>query len=478
MTFAAPLAAASLLLVSLQTSEGMQESATIDPAEAAIELPIVVSGQREVEEERVQTGSRTRTRPVYTDIGIATSTGVAGLTPGSGMEPLNGANRINRIVTTTCVSDNSAVGEAASCLLLQARDAVENERFGQASDLYRYLVSSDEFTGEERLAGGTELYNLARTLGDEGLREEALIRLVDGEVLPEDRRPAARRTLADMALARGRRDLAIQRLEEHVALNEPDAQSLANLAILMRDEGQSGAQDIMRRAISVAEAEGRDVPQGWSDFAAAPDEAASHGEDELAVPQTVNVILSTELGDITIALETARAPITAGNFLQYVDEGRFDGVVFYRAMHINWGEQPNGLLQGGTQWDPERVLPGIPHEPTTTTGLSHTRGALSMAMGEPGTANGDFSIMLGDQRGLDANPDSPEPVWQAGYAVFGYVIEGMDVVEAIHAGEIDPDKGEGFMRGQLLAAPVTIIEARRAENDSTPDPAIEPQDAP
>ncbi|RIV89031.1 peptidylprolyl isomerase [Aurantiacibacter zhengii] len=176
--------------------------------------------------------------------------------------------------------------------------------------------------------------------------------------------------------------------------------------------------------------------------------------------ETTNVVLETTMGDIVIALETERAPITAGNFLRYVEEDRFDGTVFYRAMPLDWGDQPNGLIQGGTQWEPDRVLPGIEHEPTTLTGLSHTRGALSMAMGEPGTANGDFSIMLGDQTGLDAKPDADDPVWRNGYAVFGYVIDGMDVVEAIHAAPVDPDKGEGWMKGQMLAEPVEIVEAR------------------
>ena len=178
---------------------------------------------------------------------------------------------------------------------------------------------------------------------------------------------------------------------------------------------------------------------------------------------TTLIVLETSAGDITVALETERAPITAGNFLRYVEEDRFDGTVFYRAMKLDWGDQPNGLIQGGTQWDPDRILPGIAHEPTTVTGLSHTKGALSMAMGEPGTANGDFSIFLQDSTGMDADPKSEDPVWQNGYAVFGYVIDGMDVVQAIHAMPTDPDKGEGWMKGQMLADPVTIIEARRVE---------------
>ena len=65
------------------------------------------------------------------------------------------------------------------------------------------------------------------------------------------------------------------------------------------------------------------------------------------------------MGDITVALETERAPITAGNFLRYVDEDRFDGTKFYRAMHLDWGEPPNGLLQGGTQMHPDRVLDAV-----------------------------------------------------------------------------------------------------------------------
>ena len=196
---------------------------------------------------------------------------------------------------------------------------------------------------------------------------------------------------------------------------------------------------------------------------ASPLSAQEEAAPSPAEPARTVVVLETTAGAITVALETERAPITAGNFLRYVDEDRFDGTVFYRAMKLDWGDQPNGLIQGGTQWDPDRVLPGIPHEPTTVTGLSHTKGALSMAMGEPGTANGDFSIFLQDSTGMDADPKSDDPVWRNGYAVFGYVTDGMEVVQAIHAMPTDPDKGEGWMKGQMLAQPVKIVEARRLE---------------
>ncbi|MFN4019320.1 MAG: esterase-like activity of phytase family protein [Erythrobacter sp.] len=201
-------------------------------------------------------------------------------------------------------------------------------------------------------------------------------------------------------------------------------------------------------------------------IAAVPPTPATGRPGQRPFPEaaSVKVVLTTEMGAITIALETERAPITAANFLRYVDEKRFDGTVFYRAMRLDREPRPNGLLQGGTQFDPKRILPPIAHEPTSQTGLTHTHGALSMAMGKPGSANGDFSIMIEDQTGLDADPAASDPVWNNGYAVFGYVVEGMDVVAAIHATAIDPDKGEGWMKGEMLAKPVMIVRARRAEN--------------
>lgn len=181
---------------------------------------------------------------------------------------------------------------------------------------------------------------------------------------------------------------------------------------------------------------------------------------------TTPVVLTTEMGPIVIALETERAPISAANFLRYVDERRLDGTVFYRAMKTEWDEQPSGLIQGGTQFDPKRILPPIAHEPTTQTGLSHTVGAVSLARNEPGTATADFSIMVSDQTGLDANPNSDDPTFRDGYAVFGYVTSGMEVVRAIFAAPTDPEKGEGWMKGQMLAQPVKILTARRVQTQA------------
>jgi len=177
---------------------------------------------------------------------------------------------------------------------------------------------------------------------------------------------------------------------------------------------------------------------------------------------TTNVVIETELGDIVVALETERAPATAANFLRYADEKRFDGIVFYRVMKLNWGEQPNGLVQAGTQWDPARILPPIAHEPTNVTGVRHVAGAISMARLEPGTATGDFSILVSPQPGLDADPRAEDPELRAGYAAFGRVVEGMEVVRAIFAAPLDPDKGEGWMKGEMIAEPVKVLRVRRA----------------
>lgn len=178
-------------------------------------------------------------------------------------------------------------------------------------------------------------------------------------------------------------------------------------------------------------------------------------------PAVVAVQFETTKGDFTANIEVERAPVTAANFLRYVDEKRLDGTVFYRAMRLDWGDQPNGLIQGGTQGDPKRVLKPIAHERTSDTGVLHLRGALSMARYEPGTATGDFSIMLQDQPGMDADPANADPALRDGYAAFGYVVSGMEVVEAIHAAPTDPAKGEGWMKGQMLADPVKIVRVRR-----------------
>jgi peptidyl-prolyl cis-trans isomerase A (cyclophilin A) len=173
---------------------------------------------------------------------------------------------------------------------------------------------------------------------------------------------------------------------------------------------------------------------------------------------SVNVVLNTSLGDIVIAVQTERAPITAANFLRYVDQKRLDGSEFYRAMLVGDDGQ-YGLIQGGLRGNPKRVLKPIAHEPTTRTGLSHVNGAVSMARADPGTATADFFVVIGDLVSLDAQPDGGDP----GYAVFGQVVNGMDVVRAILGEPRSATAGQGVMQGQMLATPVKILTARRAQ---------------
>jgi peptidyl-prolyl cis-trans isomerase A (cyclophilin A) len=175
----------------------------------------------------------------------------------------------------------------------------------------------------------------------------------------------------------------------------------------------------------------------------------------------VDVVLTTELGKITLELDTEHAPITTANFLRYVDQKRFDGIVFYRVMRLAWGEQPNGLVQAGTRGDPKRVLKAIAHEPTSKTGILHKAGAVSMARFAPGTATGDFSILLSDLTSLDANPTATDPEALAGFAAFGHVIEGMDVVRKIYDVPLSPTAGVGILKGQMIEKPVKILTVRR-----------------
>jgi len=175
--------------------------------------------------------------------------------------------------------------------------------------------------------------------------------------------------------------------------------------------------------------------------------------------KSVSVILTTSLGPITIALEVERAPLTAGNFLKYVDQKRLDGTTFYRGFTFA-DRHDLGFIQGGTQNDPKRILKPVAHEPTSETGLTHSDGTISLAQAAPGTATCDFFIVIGDMTGFDAKPGDP------GFAAFGHVTQGMDLVRKIVDLPKSATKGVGTMKGEMLEQPVTIITARRA-----PEPA-------
>ncbi len=178
--------------------------------------------------------------------------------------------------------------------------------------------------------------------------------------------------------------------------------------------------------------------------------------------QTANprVIVTTTEGAITLELFTDQAPITAANFLKYVDRKLYDGSKFYRASKPK-GQVANdyGTIQGGLQNDPKKVLAPIAHESTLKTGLKHSDGMISMGRHAPGTAQADWFICIGDMSYLDADPKDPS---NPGFAAFGHVIDGMQVAQTILGMPTDPNAGVGAMKGEMLVKPVRILTIRRA----------------
>lgn len=166
------------------------------------------------------------------------------------------------------------------------------------------------------------------------------------------------------------------------------------------------------------------------------------------------VVIATDAGDIHVTVDLQKAPLTSANFLRYVDAGLFDSTCFYRVVRSD--NQPNDLvliavIQGGRYEDEETGgFPPIAHETTDQTGILHRDGVISMARWTPGTATSEFFICVGDQPDLDfggkRNPDGQ------GFAAFGNVTRGMDVVRKIH---------DMKAPGQYLDKPVMIYSITR-----------------
>jgi peptidyl-prolyl cis-trans isomerase A (cyclophilin A) len=172
-----------------------------------------------------------------------------------------------------------------------------------------------------------------------------------------------------------------------------------------------------------------------------------------AAESGATVSLRTSLGDVEIEVDAARAPVSAANFLRYVDGGHYEGGRFHRTVRLD--NQPGKsvlieVVQAGV--NPARPdLEPIRLERTRDTGLRHRDGTVSMARALPDSATSDFFVCIGDQPELDfggkRNPDGQ------GFAAFGRVVEGMDVVRRIQRAPAD---------GQALTPPVPILSARRA----------------
>ncbi len=174
--------------------------------------------------------------------------------------------------------------------------------------------------------------------------------------------------------------------------------------------------------------------------------------------EPVLVRLTTTLGAIDIEVYVAKAPITASNFLRYVDENRYQSGQFYRVVTPrNQATNPVKIdvIQGGLSFSDEHplALPAIPHETTAMTGVKHLDGVVSMARDKPGSASSEWFICIGDQPALDfggqRNPDGQ------GFAAFGRVINGMDIVRQIQAGE---------EKDQMLLSPVAFSASRLQGN--------------
>lgn len=169
------------------------------------------------------------------------------------------------------------------------------------------------------------------------------------------------------------------------------------------------------------------------------------------------VALETTAGRFVIEADTAHAPISAGNFLKYVDGKRLDGVTFYRVAKV---ADHFGFVQFGPDGDGKRILPPIKHEPTTLTGIKHTDFTVSTARLEPGSARGEFTISIGDQPSFDADPSKPGD--NLGYAAFGHVVEGRDTILKVFNAPVSPTATmRGAFKGEVPVERIKILTARR-----------------
>jgi peptidyl-prolyl cis-trans isomerase A (cyclophilin A) len=186
------------------------------------------------------------------------------------------------------------------------------------------------------------------------------------------------------------------------------------------------------------------------------------GGDRLLAQSPVRVRVQTELGDIVVEVDRAKAPATAANFLRYVDAGHYDGGTWHRTVKMD--NQPEStvkieVIQAGV--NPDRAKQGFPPialERTSQTGLLHKDGTISMARGAPDSATSGWFICINDQPSLDfggaRNPDGQ------GFAAFGQVVSGMDVVRKIQAAPSSATRTTNA-DAQRLTPPIKILRAER-----------------
>ena len=186
------------------------------------------------------------------------------------------------------------------------------------------------------------------------------------------------------------------------------------------------------------------------------------GGDQLTAQSPVRVRVQTELGAIVVEVDQAKAPATAANFLRYVDAGHYDGGMWHRTVKMN--NQPEStvkieVIQAGV--NPDRAKDGFPSialERTNKTGIRHKDGVISMARGAPDSATSGWFICINDQPSLDfggaRNPDGQ------GFAAFGRVVAGMDVVRKIQAAPSSTNMSSNA-EAQRLTPPIRILKVSR-----------------
>ena len=181
-----------------------------------------------------------------------------------------------------------------------------------------------------------------------------------------------------------------------------------------------------------------------------------------AQAKPVRVLVQTELGDIVLEVDQQRAPVTAANFLRYVDAGHYNGGTWHRTVKMdNQPESPVKIevIQAGVSAEfAKSGFPPIALERTSVTGLAHKDGAISMARGTPDSATSGWFICINDQPSLDfggaRNPDGQ------GFAAFGRVIKGMDVVRKIQNAPSSANRTTNT-EAQRLTPPIRIIKVAR-----------------
>ena len=186
---------------------------------------------------------------------------------------------------------------------------------------------------------------------------------------------------------------------------------------------------------------------------------------------TVGVVLETDLGEIEVRVYPDRAPISANNFLAWVEGGHYEGATFYRVTRPDntSGPSPHQVVQGGLlgaimrRGEPTDEamgpIPPIAHETTDSTGILNERGTIAYARLEPGTADSEFFFNIADNPALDTGNTARQPDGQ-GYATFGRVVRGMEVLEEIQGLPTLTDAGSEVTRGQMLEQPVVIRRVR------------------